>query len=468
MPKTTAHTLEIGPSPLPGAGRTDSSASHVIRSRGTARSEQTWDRGAGPFSEKQLARKRARRGRILLSGSVAFLAYYAAFYAAGIYPWRAVVAGTVTAAGLALVGFTIPRASPKPTAAIAVFTAVLLASGAVTSAFLSAGSHCIGFHTIWALPLIYALFFDDEWKGSATVAILGFLGGAAVLVRDGETLAHMAQWASLSIAAGTFALLNGELSRREIVRLLAESEEAQTRLAAADRMASIGLLAAGVAHEINNPLSYIGTNIELVAGSLKREPANATVDMHEALSDALAGYEQVRNIVGTLSRLSRSAGSATAEVDVNRALQDVLRLSRQHLEKTATITFFPGEIGAVPGDGSRLAQVFLNLLVNAAYAVGKRPAGPRVITVKTFLRAPDSVVVEVRDTGTGISRANLTRLFEPFFTSKPEGSGTGLGLALSAQIVAEHHGIIEVRSSEGIGSIFSVVLPRARVLAASA
>jgi signal transduction histidine kinase len=409
-----------------------------------------------------LLRIRRRQSLVLRLAGVVFLVYYVVFHLLGIYPGPALVTGVLMAAGLGGLGQWLQTAAPRAVTTTPWLAAVVLSSGAIVSAALSEGTRCIGFDTIWAIPLIYGLFFHEERRGSLIAFVISCGGGLALLVHDGETVGRLGQWAALSVAAVAFSLVVGELSRREFACSVAEAEEAHTRLAVADRMASLGLLATGVSHEINNPLAFIRGNLDYVAEELESLHGNDALHISEAISDARIGCEQVQKIAGTLSRLSRSRGTPEP-LDLNRALADVLHLARRRLEEQArTIALVPGDIGLVSGDGARLGQVFLNLLVNAAYAVERRPDGPGTITVRTFVRAPDSVVVEVSDTGCGIPAEHLRSLFQPFFTSKPEGSGTGLGLALSAQIVNEHGGVIEVESSPGVGSAFRVVLPRSR------
>ena len=409
------------------------------------------------------ARVVLQRRRLFVAGGILFASYYLGFWIAGVYTTQSLVAGIVMALGLVAVGVATPRPSSVASRAAAVGVAILLAVGACTSAAFSGGSHCIGFHTLWALPLIYGLFVNDDWVGSATIAALSLLGGVGLLLHDGEGTTRILQWLTLSISAGVFAFVQQMLARNNAVETVREAEQAQASAALADRMASIGMLAAGVAHEINNPISYVGTNVQYVSDRLRDADVEVTPaaarELNAALGDALAGCERVTAIVQTLSRLSRDKGTASARTDVNRALTDVIRLSRRDLEHRATLHFVPGDLKPIPGDEARLGQVFLNLLINAAHAVEERPEGPRTIDVRSFARTPGQIIVEVTDSGCGIAAERISRVFDPFFTTKPPGIGTGLGLALCAEIVAQHCGTIEVESTQGQGSVFRVVLP---------
>lgn len=409
-------------------------------------------------------RLRLEGQRLLLGGGALFAGYYVAFWLLGIYTLPSLGVGLTMAAGLALAGVLTRRVDARGSQVVAMMVAVLLGVGAALSALFSGGSRCVGFHTLWALPLIYGLFVRDAWAGSATIGVTSLLGGLGVLVRDETDASRIVQWVTLSVAAGVFAFVKQVFERRNLRLTLEEMESTQLRLATADRMASVGLLAAGVAHEINNPMSYVGTNVDFarkrIAEHLERSGLPADEEIDEALADARNGCDRVSGIVSTLSRLSHERGAGVGDVDLNRALSDVLRLSRRRLDAVATVRFSPGDVGPIAGDEARLGQAVLNLLVNSAHAVEARRDGPRTIELATFSRGAGEVVVEVRDTGSGIAAEVLPRIFEPFFTTKPPGKGTGLGLAVCAEIVREHRGHIEVQSTLGEGTVFRVVLPR--------
>ena len=410
-------------------------------------------------------RERLRREQrtMLVAGGALFAGYYLCFWLLGIYTPQSLLTGLTMALGLVGAGLVIGPLGTGRTELVYVLVAVLLGAGAAASAVFSGGSHCIGFHTLWALPLIYGLFARDSRAGSLTIAVTSLAGGLFVLLRDESNPSRIAQWITLSVSAGVFGFVKQHLERRNLELTVTETEQAQTRLAAADRLASVGILAAGVAHEINNPIAYVTSNLdfvtkELVALEKKAGVARAS-ELDEALADAKVGCERVTSIVKTLSRLSRAEGARSARVDVNLAIADVLRLSRRELESVVRVNFVAGDIGPIAGDEARLGQVFLNLVVNGAHAVEQRADGPRTIDVRSFAREPGQIVVEFRDSGCGIPAEALPHIFDPFFTTKPPGKGTGLGLAVCAEIVEQHRGIIEVETRPGEGSVFRVVLP---------
>ena len=241
------------------------------------------------------------------------------------------------------------------------------------------------------------------------------------------------------------------------------------RLQIADRMASIGTLAAGVAHEINNPLAYVLGNVDFSLQQLEAlgasPEARAPDDVREAvracigaLRDAESGTLRMRDIVRDVMLFSRAEEDVRKPVDLGHALRAALSLADNEIRHRARVALHVDDVPPVQANESRLSQVFLNLLVNAAQAIPEGHADRNEIAV-TVRRREAGVVVEVRDTGSGILPEHRPRLFDPFFTTKPVGIGTGLGLAICHGIVTALGGEIEVESEVGKGSTFRVVLP---------
>jgi two-component system, NtrC family, sensor kinase len=229
--------------------------------------------------------------------------------------------------------------------------------------------------------------------------------------------------------------------------------QAREQLGRSEQLAAVGRLAAGVAHEVNNPLTGV-----LTFAHLTRSKENLDGEDRQALDVIIRETTRVREIVRGMLEFARETPCLMRVLDLNETLRQVLDLVRRQKEfreLTLRETYHPEPL-AVWGDRSRLQQVFLNLLMNAAQAM---PHGGR-LTVATGLR-DERVFVSVADTGTGISAVDRPRIFEPFYTTKPVGSGTGLGLSISQGIVEQHKGTIEVDSEEGHGATFTVRLPRA-------
>jgi PAS domain S-box-containing protein len=245
-----------------------------------------------------------------------------------------------------------------------------------------------------------------------------------------------------------------------IIRDVTEPNRLRARVAISDRMASLGTLAAGVAHEINNPLSVVVANVELA----RMEPGAATGELGEMLADAAEAAERVKNIVRDLKLFSRADDERRGRCDVRRVLDSTLRMVRNETRHRAQVVRTFAEVPDVLANESRLGQVFLNLLVNAAHAIPEGHVDQNQIRVSTGM-VDGVVTVEITDTGIGIGSDELSRIFEPFFTTKEPGIGTGLGLSICHGIVASLGGDIQVTSVLGDGTTFRVRLPVATAAA---
>ncbi|MBI5494855.1 MAG: PAS domain S-box protein [Deltaproteobacteria bacterium] len=237
----------------------------------------------------------------------------------------------------------------------------------------------------------------------------------------------------------------------------------ESQLVAADRLVAMGMLAAGVAHEVNNPLSALFCSLELAQSELAAHAGGAvpTALVGEPLRDAQAAAEAIRGVVTDLRTFARSGEDRPEVVDIQRALEPALRLGMHQLRVRARLVVDRGPTPPVLGSASRLGQVFLNLLINAAQAIPPGRPEHEQVRVRTSTSAEGAAVVEVSDTGAGMTAATMGRLFTPFFTTKPPGQGSGLGLAVSHRIVRDLGGELTVDSTPGGGTVFRVVLPAA-------
>ncbi|WNG48243.1 PAS domain-containing protein [Archangium minus] len=246
------------------------------------------------------------------------------------------------------------------------------------------------------------------------------------------------------------------------VRDITEQRENEQRLRLNERMASIGMLAAGVAHEINNPLSFVSSNLGFIGTELRRLelPQEDLGELLEALTEAREGTERMRLIVESLRALSRGDAVLTHPLDLHEVLENSVHLAWGRLRSRGRLVRDYGELPQVLGNSVQLAQVFTNLLINAAQALPKTGGEIRLVT---RMQGTTQVAVEIQDNGCGIPVENLERIFEPFFTTKPVGEGTGLGLSISHDIIRALGGVMSVDSLEGQGSTFRVFLPVAEV-----
>lgn len=249
-----------------------------------------------------------------------------------------------------------------------------------------------------------------------------------------------------------------------ICRDVTDRKQAELKMIAADRLASLGTLVAGVAHEINNPLAAVLANLGLLReGFSDLEPAiELPPELHAMLDDAVTSAERVRGIVRDLKVFSRADDEARAgPVDVEALLDFTLRVAANETGARARVVRAYGRVPHVQGNEGRLGQVFLNLVVNAAHAIPEGRVEENEIRVGTSEDHDGRIVVSVADTGEGIPHEVQARIFTPFFTTKAVGEGTGLGLALSHSILVQMGGTIAFTTVVGKGTEFRVSLPRA-------
>lgn len=249
---------------------------------------------------------------------------------------------------------------------------------------------------------------------------------------------------------------NAELLRRR--ELL---EHLQAQVVQSEKMASLGQLAAGVAHELNNPVGIVFANIEMLGDLIEQViegPDQALIDeIRSIIDDCREGSTRIRDIVQNLRTFSRLDEAEYKETDIHEGIDATLRLLSRHFA-TGPITIRKefGDLPRVNAFPSQLNQVWMNLLANAAQAIGNR-AGE--IFIRTWTDENDAIVT-VSDTGTGIPVQHLNRIFDPFFTTKPVGDGTGLGLSISFGIIERHGGRITAKSRLNEGTTFEVRLPK--------
>lgn len=281
---------------------------------------------------------------------------------------------------------------------------------------------------------------------------------ARLVTRGGAELPIAFSRSPLRSAEGTvtgavlvFRDMTAEMRTREA------QERMQRQLILADRMASLGTLAAGIAHEINNPLAYVLANLELLVNEIGASADERTQMLHEALE----GGERIRKIVRNLRTFCRAEEERRTMIAIQPVLEQSITMAWSEIRHRARLVRSYGPIPRIEADESRLGQVFINLLVNAAQAIPDGDSEKNEIRVITSTDGLGRAVVEIHDTGEGISQAAMERMFDPFFTTKPIGVGTGLGLSICHGIVSGMNGTITARNGEPRGAILRVVLPAA-------
>ncbi len=244
-----------------------------------------------------------------------------------------------------------------------------------------------------------------------------------------------------------------------LARDITEKKQAETRLVVSERMASLGMLAAGVAHELNNPLVSVIANLDLAMGDIAcSSAAQLPNDLPEILRDARDGAERVRHIVRDLRIFSRQEDEERGPVQVERVLDSTLRMAATEIRHRARLVTSYAGVPPVDGSEGRLGQVFLNLIVNAAQALPEGRFEENEVRVATSLDECGRVLVSIADTGPGIPVDVQRRMFTPFFTTKPAGVGTGLGLCICQRIITSLGGKIWFESMGGQGTVFRVLL----------
>ena len=245
-----------------------------------------------------------------------------------------------------------------------------------------------------------------------------------------------------------------------VARDITDKKQTEMQLMLADRMASVGTLAAGVAHEINNPLAAVIANLDMAEHDILQlgQTVSLPPDLVDEIHDARMSADRVREIVRDLKVFSRAQEDRRGAVDVEKVLESTLRMAHNELRHRAKVEKVFSKVPRVDANEGRLGQVFLNLIVNAVQAIPEGSYDRNLIKIVTSVE-DDHVLVTVSDTGAGIPPDVQRRLFTPFFTTKPAGVGTGLGLAISHRIVTGLGGNLDFVTEVGKGTTFRVRLP---------
>ncbi len=275
----------------------------------------------------------------------------------------------------------------------------------------------------------------------------------------------------LLCCTGGAAAWNVRRASRLASRARAERVTMLAQLAQADRLVAMGTLAAGVAHEISNPLAYVMAGLEVIgdqaAGTSAQSGPGRSGERQDVLAEMRIACDRIRQVVQDLKLFSRADEESCRLLDVRPVLESSIKMAFNEIRYRARFAKEYGPTPFVMANDARLGQVFLNLLINAAQAIAEGAAASHEIRVVTGTDGGGRAVIEVRDTGSGIAPENVQRIFEPFFTTKPIGVGTGLGLPICRDLVTAMGGAITVESEIGKGSAFRVSLPGVRASTAA-
>ena len=332
-----------------------------------------------------------------------------------------------------------------------------------------------GYFTDWALPMWLYLPLNSLWVDSTMDRLarprllVMLLGVAAVAILDGCPPLLPLTFVLISMTVGAISEARAQLMRlatqrlalqhEELKRAHAELDRAWQRAREQDRLSSLGVLAAGIAHEINNPMSYVKSNVTALFEDMREHPA-LPAELQEYVTDALPatmdGIQRICAIVSDLRRFARGETEQVVEYDLNAEVEAALRITRGQIQAHGAVEVDLGPLPRLQGNPRQMSQVVINLLVNAAQALAGGSPGKVFVSTR---QEGDKVVLTVRDTGMGMGPEVLSRLFQPFFTTKPVGEGTGIGLMVVHDIVAAHGGHIEVHSQPQRGTAFIIRLP---------
>ena len=339
------------------------------------------------------------------------------------------------------------------------------------------------------MPCIDGLEVTRRIKASNPRTEIILMTGYASLETAAEGM-HLGAYDYIAKHFGNLDLVVASLERAlERSQLSSLATELQRQLAHSDRLAAIGQLAAGVAHEINNPAGFVMANLTVMKQSIKElgalmtqlrsageapptpekvaalqrwleenDAENLTRDFEEMIEDNLEGVRRVSSIVKDLRTFARIDREEVELVRLGDIADVAVRIVRNEVRHRARLIREIGDVRPIPVHRGKLAQVVVNLLVNASHAMPDQHETENIITL-TVAQEAKGVALTVRDTGCGMPDDVKARIFEPFFTTKPRGTGTGLGLSLSAEIVRQHRGEISVESEIGVGTSFHIRIP---------
>ncbi len=411
-----------------------------------------------------------RRARVLVAFSMVCIVLGCVFSVLALVNYGlplVVLASALGALASALTPLVLLR-----TGSLQVATSTMLAvfaAAIVGPSFAAAGQSVLNLPWLTIIPLLATVLAGPRtgiaWGvvcvvlAEATLAISAAIPGQLVLPADTMRVAAASNIALLMVFITSFAVVYEMQRRRMMVALVfaqAELESVRGRAVATDRLASLGRMAAGVAHEINNPMTYVSSNVALLREDLARgplEPALRREYVEDVLPATEEGIRRVASIVADLRRFARGDTRESVAIDVNHEVQAAVRMCEATLDQRRVSV----RLGALPPMMARageITQATMNLVANALDAT--KDGGE--VRVETEVSA-QQIVLRVVDTGVGMTPEIAARALEPFFTTKPTGEGTGLGLPVVHGIVVAHGGSLRIESTPGAGTTCEVRLP---------
>ncbi len=377
--------------------------------------------------------------RLLWAGLIAVLAWHMPRGGGRFHAWAGSVAGVGSALAL---GF------------------LALLTGGVESSI---------FHWLLAIPLAVVALLHVDVRAILWVSVVCLAWTLGLSVHARVEPAQTFEWCIMQLATGTIAVWSAMTIRRLIN---ARDEEAQARVQAlsqlalseqhrmqSDQLATVGRLAAGVAHEVNNPLAYVRTNLGCLKDAFEKPGEFSPEEVQELFTDCREGLDRIRQIITDLRTFARTDPLTLAACDLRAAVDESVRMANVRLKNVARVEVaLTGDVPPVIVHERHFVQVLLNLLVNAADALEEATTQNARVWVRARRRG-EQVEILVEDNGPGIPSSALPRLFEPFFTTKPAARGTGLGLPLSREYMEQMNGTLTAEDRPGGGARFTLLLP---------
>jgi signal transduction histidine kinase len=420
--------------------------------------------GSAPGSPAELKRQRLARSALTAIAAVIILFWPIDALSLHRLSWVTLVIRLVWAGGVLALATRLPSASREHY--LRVIRILVAGSVAALGAICweLGGTNTPLFASMPILPVAALIFTQDDRAAVQLTVAMNSIVIPLLLLHGQAGLTDWVQWLSFMAGMALIALYGTGLYRRrreaeretenarfEALEKLATSER---RRAEAERLALIGQLAAGVAHEINNPLAYVQSNLTFLCEQL----TGSDDDLREALAEAHEGVGRIGQIVRDLRSFSRAGPEQVAPTRVQELLEEARRVASVRIRGTKVVVEVAKELPPLVTSHQRLLQVLINLLVNAADALeGAATPEPRIRLQAQV--ADGRLRLAVEDNGPGIPPDLRQRIFDPFFTTKPPGKGTGLGLSLSREYVGQLGGRLELSEGERGGALFTIELP---------
>ncbi|OJH36342.1 hypothetical protein BON30_34920 [Cystobacter ferrugineus] len=424
----------------------------------------------GPETSQREARL-ADEQRLLYAASVTWVCFWSADVLSVLRPtWDTLVLRLLWAALTVLSGWLLPQVGPVGRSALRIFAGVIL-----PNVFFGLAIHRLGgssspiFDWLCLMPAVTLLLGRGLWHGAMSTLLMLLLA-SAMLWEEGAPAERYLSWLPMLTVEAVGIQVTFFYQRLLLERAKAAAEqklarraldESNERALRAEQMAQLGQLAAGVAHEVRNPLAYVQANLRFLQEEARPSRAESDAEYAAALQETLLGVERIHQIVKDLTALSRSEEPApVGQCDLRPVIDTSVRLASVRLKTLVRLAVEVPETPRARAEPRRLGQVLLNLLLNAADAIeeAKVPDGRVALRVQVD---EERVRVLVEDNGPGIRAEHLSRLFTSFFTTKAPGKGTGLGLALSRQYVESFGGTLRAENRSEGGARFIVELPAA-------